>query len=265
MEEEILYTIDDQHIARLTLNRPHVHNAFNNEMVEKLTECFKELQDTPSVRALVIQGNGKSFCAGADLSWIEQSFQKSSADSFKNARNLSQMLYVLNNVSIPTLTYLHGSVMGGGVGIAACSDIVLSDSKTILSFPETNLGIAPAIISPYILRAIGPRYVRRYFLTGESFTAKDAHHMGLVHQIIESDNRDAEIETVISNILEGGPHAVIKTKQLIGKLTGEIDEKTRLMTIELIDSLCHSEEAQQRVAAFLKNKTSLRESQADQL
>src|SRR5262249_27749326 len=159
--------IDEQNIAYLTLNRPHVHNAFDNEMIQKLIEYFKMLQDLPSVRALVIRGNGASFCAGADLSWIERTSQGSSAESFENAQDLSTMLYSLDTLPIPTVTYSHGAVRGGGVGIVACSDIVLSDSQTTFSFPEIRLGLAPALISPYILKAISSRQARRYFLTAE--------------------------------------------------------------------------------------------------
>jgi methylglutaconyl-CoA hydratase len=252
MEEKILFTIDDQNVARLTLNRPEVHNAFDNEMIEKLIEYFRKLQEMPSVRALVIRGNGKSFCAGADLSWIKRSFQGESADSFENARNLSMMLYSLDNLLIPTFSYIHGVVMGGGIGIAACSDIVFSDSETVFSFPETKLGFAPAIVSPFVLRAIGSRYARRYFLTGEPFNALEAHHMGLVHKIVDEDSANAEIEGIVARILENGQHAVVQAKKLIQKLTGEITESTRLMTIELIDALCRTEEGQQRVAAFLE-------------
>jgi methylglutaconyl-CoA hydratase len=255
MEEEILFTIDNKNIARLTLNRPQVHNAFNNEMIQKLVACFRELQNKTDVRALVIRGNGESFCAGADLSWIERSFQGASAESFENARNLSQMLYAFDNLPIPTVTYIHGAVMGGGIGMVACSDIVLADPETILSFPETKLGFAPAIVSPYVLRAISARFARRYFLTGESFTAKDAYHMGLAHEIVESDLADKKLAEVIAHIFEGGAHAQVQTKRLIHKLMGELDEKVRLMTIELIDSLCHSEEAQKRVSEFLEKAT----------
>ncbi len=255
MKEEILFTIDDRNIAWLTLNRPHVHNAVDEGSILKLIECFKKLHNMPTVRALVIRGNGKSFCAGADLSWIERSFQGKEADSLKNARNLSLMMSLLDSLPLPTVTYIHGVVMGGGVGIVACSDIVLSDSKTTLSFPETKLGLAPAIVSPYILRAIGPRYARRYFLTGEPFKGTEAYHMGLVHKIVEKEKASAEIEEVISHILEGGPQAITQAKKLIRELTGEVTEDTKRMTTELISSLCQSDEGQQGVSAFLKKTT----------
>lgn len=255
MEEEVLFTIDEQNIAHITLNRPQVHNAIDGVMIQKLLECFRKLQDTPSVRALLIRGNGESFCSGADLSWIQCSFQGKEADSFENARNLSLTLKFLDNLPFPSVTYIHGAVMGGGIGLVACSDIVLSDSHAVLSFPEVTLGFAPAIVSPYVLRAIGPRYTRRYFLTGEPFKATEAHHMGLVHKIVEGGRANAEIEEVMAYILEAGPHAITETKKLIRKLTDEITENTRLMTIELIDSLCRSEEGQQGVSAFLKKTT----------
>jgi methylglutaconyl-CoA hydratase len=252
MEEEILFTIDEQNIAHITLNRPQVHNAIDGVMIQKLLDCFRKLQDTPSVRALIIRGNGESFCSGADLSWIECSFQGTPADSYKNARNLATMLHLFDNLPIPTVTYIHGAVMGGGIGLVACSDIVLSDSHAVLSFPEVTLGFAPAIVSPYVLRAIGPQYARRYFLTGEPFKATEAYQAGLVHIIVEDDKVNIEIEKLMTHILEGAPHAIGQAKKLIHKITGEISETARAMTIELIDSLCRSEEGQQGISAFLK-------------
>lgn len=252
MEEEILFTIDDQNIAHITLNRPHVHNAIDGVMIQKLLECFRKLQDTPSVRALVIRGTGESFCSGADLSWMKQSSQLTESQNYDEARLLSQMLYSLDLLPIPTIVYAHGTVIGGGIGILACSDVVIANSQTIFSFAETTIGLVPSVISPYVLRALGLRQTKRYFLTGERFNAQAAHHIGLIHEMVESDRANQEVEQFTLNILAGGPQAVREVKKLLHQMTEEIPEKIRLRTIELIAALRQSEEAQLGIKAFLE-------------
>jgi len=255
MEEEVLYTVDKNNIAWLTLNRPDVHNAFNAVMIQKITDHLKKLQETPDVRVLVIQGKGESFCAGADLSWMKGSAQMTTDENFEDARTHSMMLQLLDNLPIPTLTYAQGANMGGGVGIIACSDIVLSDPNAFFSFPEIKMGLVPSVIAPYVLRAMNARFARRYFLTGEKFDATLAQHMGLIHEVVDLEKRDAEIDKFVSLILSGGPNAVGQAKKLIRQIMGVVSEETRLKTIELIANIRISEEGRQGVTAFLEKTT----------
>lgn len=254
MEEEIHFTVKDT-IAYLTLNRPHFHNAFNRTMLQRLIEIFKKIHDMPSLRALIIRGNGKSFCTGADIAWMEQSMNLNQLEKFEDARHISLMMHLLDTLPIPTISYVHGAVMGGGIGIVACSDIVLSDSKVTFGFLETKLGLIPAIISPFVLRAIGSRHARRYFLTGEKFGAAQAQHIGLVHEIVDLKHADVEIHKVIQSILTGGPLAIKRAKSLIQQVMGDISENTRMLSIELFATLQISDEGRQGVASFLE-KTS---------
>jgi methylglutaconyl-CoA hydratase len=251
MEEEIHFTVDNT-IAYLTLNRPHLHNAFNRTMLQKFTETLKKIHEMPSLRALVIRGNGESFCTGADISWMEQALQLAQMDNFLDARLISLTMNLLDTLPIPTISFVHGAVMGGGVGIVACSDIVLCDSKTTFGFLETKVGLIPAIISPFVLRAIGSRYARRYFFTGEKFGATQAQNIGLVHEIVDFKTADAEINKFIQHILTGGPHAIKRAKSLIQQVVGDINENTRMMNIELFATLQISEEGRQGIASFLE-------------
>ncbi|MBY0501771.1 MAG: enoyl-CoA hydratase/isomerase family protein [Alphaproteobacteria bacterium] len=250
MEEKVLFKVDQNDIAYLTLNRPQKHNAFDKEMTEKCTTHLSNLHEMPSIRALVIKGNGKSFCAGADILWLERALHETPIERSENARLISRMLHFLDTLPIPTITYVHGAVMGGGIGIVACSDIVLCDSQSLFSFSETKIGLVPAIISPYVIRAMGARYTRRYFLTGEKFKALEAHHIGLVHEIVDLEIADIEIRKFIQYLLTSSPQAVRQAKSLIHQIVGDISEATRIMTIDLLSSLQISEEGKRRITAF---------------
>ncbi|OJW54037.1 MAG: hypothetical protein BGO67_08210 [Alphaproteobacteria bacterium 41-28] len=255
MEEEVLYTVDDQNVAWITLNRPQVRNALNEKMIQTLITHFRSVHEAPNLRALVIRGNGECFCSGADLVWMQQSAQLTDSANYDEARLLSQMLYSLDLIPIPTITYAHGAVIGGGIGILACSDLVIADTQTRFSFAETRIGLVPSIISPYVLRILGLRQTKRYFLTGEVFNAQVAQRIGLIHETVESVHADQEVEKFILNILEGDPQAEKEVKKLLYQMKGDIPENIRLRTIELIANLRNSEEGQQGIAAFLKKTT----------
>lgn len=252
MAEDVLFTVDSQQIAHLTLNKPDKHNAFDQEMVQKLMNHFRNLQENTEVRALIIQGNGKSFCAGADLSWMANSAEISSDQNFEEAHSLSTMLYFLDTLPMPTLTYAHGAVMGGGLGILACSDLVIADPQTLFGFTEVKVGLVPATIAPFVLRKIGISSARRYFLTGETFSFSVAQQMGLVDEGVALEKKEEGLSPFIHHILRAGPQAVGKAKKLIRQITGDVTENTRLMTIELIANMRLSGEGQSGIQSFLK-------------
>lgn len=255
MEQEVILTVDKNNIATLTLNRPHVHNAINSTMIRKLTDTLDSLHNKPSIRLLIIEGNGKSFCAGADLIWMKNFSEYKADENVEDVAHLSVMLELLNSLPMPILSYVHGGIMGGGIGLIACSDIVLADPHAFFSFSEIKLGLIPAIISPYVLRIIGTTYARRYFLTGERFDAPAASRIGLVHEIIALEKKKEGVDKFIQHILRGAPQAIKKAKKLIHDLSEKTDETTRIMTLELIAAQRLSKEAQEGVDAFL-NKTS---------
>ncbi len=254
MEDKILFTIDAENIARLTFNRPHVHNAFDKEMIQKLTETFQYLHKIPSARALVIQGKGKSFCSGVDIAWLNQAFFLPIKDNIKEVQELALMFTLLDTLPIPTIVYVHGAVRGGGMGFLACSDIVLAHSETIFSFSETKWGLVPAVIAPYVIRTMGSRQCRRYFLTGETFGTSSAHHIHLIHEILKSEEIDAEIETYLRHILTGGPQAIRLAKNLIQDITGNVSPAILKTTTELLANSRLSAEGRQGITSFIEKR-----------
>lgn len=254
MENEVICSIDQFNIAHITLNRPHLHNAMDEKMIQQLTESFEKIQKNKSIRAVMLRGNGGSFCSGADLSSMKKAYGYDQAKNYEDASKLSEMLHLLDTIQVPTIAYVHGVVMGGGLGLISCCDIVLGDFNTLFSFPEVKLGIVPAVISPYVMRAIGARQVSRYFLTGEKFDASVAQQLGLIHQVVELDLAQSEIERIIKNILSGGPHAVKRAKRLIREISGNVPEDLRRMTAELIADMRVLDEGQEGLGAYL-NKT----------
>ena len=255
MDEEVLFSIDEDKIARLTLNRPEVHNALDENSIHKIRDFLKILYEDSTVRALVVAGKGNSFCSGADLHWMERASEFTEAENVQDANLLFSMLSSFNALPIPVLTYVHGLVMGGGIGIIGCSDIVISDSKTVFSFPEVKLGLAPAIISPYVLKGINSRLIRRYFLTGETFDATKALQMGLIHEIVDAESQEEALAPFLRQILIAGPNALRQTKKLLSQLTPNIGEKEHQVTVETIARLRRSEEGLQGINAFLEKKS----------
>ncbi|MBS0271374.1 MAG: enoyl-CoA hydratase/isomerase family protein [Proteobacteria bacterium] len=254
MEDSVLFTIDEDQIAHLTLNRPEVHNAFDNEMIQTITTHLRNLHENSSVRALILTGNGSGFCSGADLAWMERASRFTETENFEDARSLSFMLYFLDTLPIPTLTYAQGTVMGGGIGLIACSDIVLADTSTLFSFSEVKIGLIPAIISPYVLRNIGSHNARRYFLTGEKFNASKALQLGLIHEIVNLEAKDSSINDLKKNLLSASPSAITHSKKLIEQLTSPITDAQRLMTIELIAQMRRSEDGLEGIRSFLNKQ-----------
>ncbi len=254
MENSVILSLDTVNVVHLTLNRPEVHNAMNEEMVESLIKNLENIHNMTEARALILKGNGSSFCSGADLSSMKKSYEYSQKKNYEEATKLSTMLNLLDTLEIPTIAYVQGIVMGGGLGLISCTDIVLSDYHTVFSFPEVKLGIVPAVISPYVLRAIGPRQASRYFLTGEKFDSKTAQQIGLIHENVELDLVQESLEKMINQILSAGPHAVKRAKKLIREISGSVPEDIRKMTSELIADLRVLDEGQEGLSAYL-NKT----------
>lgn len=253
MEENVLFTLDAQKIARITLDRPHVHNALDGNTLEQLIEILEQLHKDSSLRAMIFQGNGKSFCAGADIAWMEKMNQMSIEENKKASSQLAHFFHLFNTLPVPTLTIVHGHVRGGGMGIPACSDIVIAQEPTSFAFSEVRIGIVPAIIAPYVITAIGNRQVRRFFLTGEIFETQKALEIGLIHEVVKGDVMKDRISYFIDSILKGGPQAIRKTKSLLHEIRDDSHQYT-LKTAKLNAEVRASDECKEGFEAFLNKK-----------
>jgi len=239
-------------IGLVALNRPELHNAFNETLVAELTTVLQMLDADASVRAVVLTGHGKSFCAGADLNWMKKMAGYGAAENLADAQALALMLRTLNGLSKPTVACVRGAAFGGGVGLVACCDIAVAAHDAIFSLSEAKLGLIPATISPYVIEAIGARQARRYFLTAERFTAAEAFRIGLVHDIVPAPELDARVNELLGELLVAGPAAQLECKALIrGVAHRPIDADVIAGTAEHIAAVRASAEGREGVAAFL--------------
>jgi len=242
-------------IGILALNRPEVHNAFNETMIAELTEALVQLGADESVRAIVLTGNGASFCAGADLNWMKKMAGYSRAQNLAGAAALARMLQTLNDVPKPTVARIHGTAYGGGVGLAACCDIAIAAAEATFALSEAKLGLIPATISPYVIEAIGARAARRYFLTAERFEAAEAYRIGLVHDIVPIMQLDDRINEVLGTLLLVGPNAQRECKTLIRAVAHQpIDAGIIAGTVRHMATVRASPEGKEGVAAFLSKR-----------
>ena len=243
-------------IALVVLSRPDVHNAFNAMLIAELTRALRDLDRDASVRAVVLLGEGKSFCAGADLNWMTEMARYGIAENLADATALATMLKTLARLSKPTIARVHGSAFGGGAGLVACCDIAFAAHDAVFSFSEAKLGLIPATIAPYVVEAIGARHARRYFLSAERFTAADAYRIGLVHEIYPLDEIDARINELLASLLLAGPRAQDESKALIRAVRpGPIDDAMIADTAARIAGVRGSEEGKEGVAAFLRKRS----------
>lgn len=239
-------------IAIVVLNRPDVHNAFNAQVIAELTATFAALDADDAVRAIVIAGAGKSFCAGADLNWMKEMAGYSRAQNLADAQALAAMLRALNGMSKPTVARVHGAAMGGGVGLVTCCDIAIAAQEATFALSEAKLGLIPATISPYVIEAIGTRYARRYFLTAERFDAAEAYRIGLVHDIVPQAELDGRVNELLGALLVAGPAAQAECKALIRNVAHRpIDAQVIAGTARHIADVRASPEGKEGVAAFL--------------
>ena len=257
MEESsiVLFAVDGP-VANVTLNRPDIHNAFNADVVRALDTVFTEVANMPDVRAILLTGKGKSFSAGGDLAGMKQAGAMTDEDNLKDAMALSDMLHTMNRSPKPIFTVAHGNVTGGGVGLVACSDSVISVAGTRFALSEVRLGLEPSTISPYVVQAMGLRWARRLFTTGEFFSAERANAIGLVHDIVDDyDAAIAEAHKQISILIKNGPEAVAHAKDLAFEVhTSDITPDLRARTARRIADRRASAEALEGITAFLEKR-----------
>ncbi len=250
-------SIDTRGIATLALNRPAVHNAFNDELISELTGALEQLGSDDSIRAVVLTGNGASFCAGADLNWMRSMAAASKEENRDDALRLAALLRGLNYLPKPTIARVNGSALGGGVGLIACCDTVIAVNDARFGFTEARLGLVPAVIAPYVLRKLGESAARHYFVCAESFNAETAQRLGLVHTCVPADTLDDAVDQHISRLLKTGPNANYFAKRLAFSVAGHDENKQRQIdqvTAEMIAELRVSEEGQEGLAAFLEKR-----------
>lgn len=250
-----LEVLRDGPIATVWLNRPEVHNAFNVTLIADLKAACRQLEAEDAVRVVVLAGRGKSFCAGADLSWMKAAGEASIEENTTDARRLASMLQTLAELRKPTIARVHGSALGGGLGLAAACDLCVATTNAVFAASEVRLGIIAATISPYVLRAIGQRQACRYLLTAERISAAQAHAIGLAHEVVAPDLLDAKIAELIYALLQGGPKALAASKALIRAVANHpVDEKLVHETARQIAELRATPEGQEGLAAFLEKR-----------
>lgn len=243
-------------VAVVTLNRPHVHNAMNQDMIARLSEIFSDLSKTDEVRLVLLDGAGKSFSAGADLTWMRAAAEYTEAENFDDAMGLAEMLNRLWTMPQPTIALVHGAALAGGTGLAAACDMVVATKDASFGLTEVRLGIIPSVISPYVLSAIGLRAAQRYVLTAERFDAEEARRLGLVHIVVEDKNAlAAETERLTQAIFSCAPGAIAQAKTLIRDVWGrEIDAELMADTARRIARARVGSEGREGLAAFLQKR-----------
>jgi methylglutaconyl-CoA hydratase len=243
------------HVAEVFLNRPDVRNAFNDGVIAELTAAFTNLGTDPTLRAIVLGGHGKAFCAGADLSWMRTMADYSWAQNHADASGLARMLYTLWSCPLPIVGRIHGDCYAGGVGLAAVCDVLVAAEGVHFCLSEARLGLLPATIGPYVVRAMGEQASRRYFTTAERFSAAQAAAMGFVHEVVAPEQLDAKVGEIVGALVANGPAAVKACKQLVKDVAGRaITPELRDDTARRIADIRASAEGREGVQAFLNKR-----------
>ena len=239
-------------VAEVWLNRPELRNAFNDEVIAELTQTFQWLSADESLRVVVLGGRGKAFCAGADLNWMRTMSHYSWEENQADAQALADMLWTMKCCPVPVVGRIQGDCYAGGVGLAAVCDILVAAESAHFCLSEAKLGLLPATISPYVLRALGERACQRYLLSAERFSAAEAHRLGFVQQLCAAEELDAQVQALVATLVANGPAATRACKRLIYDITGQpLTEALRTDTARRIADIRCSPEGREGVAAFL--------------
>ncbi len=241
-------------VASVTLARPQVRNAMDDRTLRELTAAFQGLAKDGAVRVVVVRGEGKDFCAGADVEWMRRAGKLKAAQGKKDARLLAEMCRAVDECPVPVIARAHGAVFGGGLGLVSVCDVVVAADDAKMCFSETRLGILPAVISVFVLPKIGAANARRYYLTAEVFGMADAKDMGLVHEVAPAESLDAKVSELVRAVLRNGPNAVREAKKLVRKMEGmELSRRVTLAVGTLV-RLRSSPEGQEGLSAFLEKR-----------
>lgn len=256
IEDTVLLNTTRAGVAVVTLNRPKVHNAFNPDVISRLKDIFETLKGADGVRVVLLEGAGPSFSAGADLAWMRAAADYTSDDNRADAGDMAGMLHLLHTLPQVTIALVHGAAMAGGCGLVSACDIAIATRSASFGLSEVRLGIIPAVISPYVMRAIGPRAASRYFLTAERFDAETARALGLIHIMVEdNDGLAKEAERIVQQVFTCAPGAIDAAKDLIRAVEGRsIDAGLRADTSRRIAERRASDEAKEGLSAFLQKR-----------
>ena len=241
-------------VANVTLVRPDSHNVLNVALIEELTRCFEEISDDERVRVVVLTGEGLSFCAGADVGYMRETAAFSYEENLEDARKLAMMFWTIDDCPKPVVAKVQGAAMGGGAGLVAVADVAVVDAEANFAFSEVRLGIAPATISPFVVRKIGVSHARSLFLTGERFGAERAREIGLVHRVVSRDGLDEAVEEKVGELLLGGTVAQATLKGLLRRLETTEPMEAPGLTARVISELRTGEEGQEGLAAFIEKR-----------
>ncbi|WBY03683.1 enoyl-CoA hydratase/isomerase family protein [Ramlibacter tataouinensis] len=242
-------------VTTLTLNRPEMRNAFNDEVITELTAVLLELGKRPEVRCVVLAGSGSAFCAGADLNWMKRVADYTREQNIEDASGMARMLEVLYRLPQPTIARIHGDVYAGGMGLVSACDMAVAVDSAHFCLSEVKLGLIPATISPYVIRAMGARAAHRWFLTAERFGAAEAHRLGLVHEVVPAAQLDAKVAELAQALVQAGPAAVKACKALVHDVAGhEISAGLIRRTVEGIADIRASDEAREGLRSFLEKR-----------
>ena len=247
--------IDDRGVATISIDRPALHNAFDDDLINDLIKCFQDLEKNSKLRLVVLTGVGKSFCAGADLNWMKRMKDYTYDENLKDSQNLAELFTIINNFKTPTIARVNGQAYGGGAGLIACCDYVIAIDTVFIAFTEVRLGLLPAVISPFVIAKIGESHARAVFLSGARFDTTRAMSMGLVHQISSFDKLDEDLEIVIKDFLLAAPKAALLAKELIAVVAHKATlDEARHYTCEMISKVRASAEGQEGMNALLEKR-----------
>ena len=242
-------------VARITLTMPEIRNAFSDEVIQAITEAFADVGARADVRAVVLAAEGPAFCAGANLHWMRRMADYTREENLADAGKLAAMLRTIAECPKPTIARVQGDVYAGGMGLVAACDMAVSVDTAWYCLSEVKIGLAPATISPYVIRAMGARAAQRYFLTAERFTAAEAHRIGFVHEVVAADALDAKVDELLKALTSASPAAVVACKTLVADVAGrDIDDGLVAYTVEAIADIRASAEGREGVQAFLNKR-----------
>ena len=255
MESMINTSLDARGVMTIELNRPDVHNAFNDELIEKMISLFEKIEQDKHIRLIILSGAGKSFCAGADLNWMKSMKGYSKEENFEDSKKLAKMFHLMNQCSVPLIGKVHGHALGGGVGLVSICDFVHASRRVLMGFTEVRLGLIPAVISHYVMAKIGETWARAYFLSGERFDTEIATSIGLVHRVSDDALFEIEFEKTIESFLAAAPNATKIAKTLVKSLMSFDEKDIENFTCMAISEQRISEEGQEGMNALLEKRS----------
>lgn len=243
-----------EQVGGITFCRPEVHNAFNSILIKEMLQLFEELENDSDLRVIVLTGEGKSFCAGADLNWMRSVVKQGFDENLGESNELADLFHKIYSFKRPIIGQINGAAIGGGTGFVAVCDIAVAARSAVFSFSEVKIGVVPACIGPYVIKKMGEGKVRELFITGERMNAERAHEVGLVNKVVDDDLLESEVEQLVRTILSSGPGAVAVAKKLVGAVPLMTPEQFKPYTAEMIARLRISEEGQEGMDAFLNKR-----------